>query len=368
MPKRQIRYAVVGLGHIAQVAVLPAFGNARRNSRLVALVSGDPVKREQLGKKYDVQHTYSYEQYDECLKSDIDAVYIALPNTLHCEFAERAARAGKHVLVEKPMAVTEEECERMTRAARDAGVKLMVAYRLHFERANLEAGEVARSGRIGEPRLFNSTFCTPVVPGNIRVRRDTGGGVLYDIGIYCINAARYLFQDEPVEVTAQMANSGDPRFRETEEMVAATLRFPGDRLATFTCSFGAADIATYHVVGTRGDLELNPAYEYAAEIRQRVTVNGRTRERTFPKRDQFAPELVSFSECVLNGAEPEPSGREGLADVRVIRAIYASAEAGGRAVRLAPFQKEIRPTLDQEVRRPPVRQPSLVNTEAPSRS
>jgi hypothetical protein len=103
---------------------------------------------------------------------------------MHCEYAVRAARAGKHVLVEKPMAVTEDECERMMRAARDAGVKLMVAYRLHFERANLEAGEVARSGRIGEPRLFNSTFCTPVVPGNIRVRKDVGGGVLYDIGIY----------------------------------------------------------------------------------------------------------------------------------------------------------------------------------------
>ena len=128
----------------------------------------------------------------------------------------RAARAGKHVLFEKPMAVTEDECERMMRAARDAGVKLMVAYRLHFERANLEAGEVARSGRIGEPRLFNSTFCTPVVPGNIRVRRDTGGGVLYDIGIYCINAARNLFREEPLEVRAACAGTLD----EVEESVA----------------------------------------------------------------------------------------------------------------------------------------------------
>jgi predicted dehydrogenase len=369
-PPRRIRYAVVGLGHIAQSAVLPAFAHAAENSELAALVSDDEEKLEKLGRKYRVRNRFTYDEYDACLASgEIDAVYIALPNHLHREYAERAAAAGIHVLCEKPMAVTEEDCESMIRAAERGGVKLMIAYRLHFDEANLKAVDLVQTGRIGEPRIFDSVFCMQVKEGDIRVGpRSKGGGTVYDIGIYCINAARYLFQDEPVEVTAQMANSGDPRFRETEEMVAATLRFPGDRLATFTCSFGAADVATYHVVGTRGDLELNPAYEYAAEIRQRVTVNGRTRERTFPKRDQFAPELVSFSECVLNGAEPEPSGREGLADVRVIRAVYASAEAGGRAVRLAPFQKEIRPTLDQEVRRPPVRQPSLVNTEAPSRS
>src|SRR5436190_2091876 len=195
MPKRVIRYAVVGCGHIAQVAVLPAFGNARRNSKLAAIVSGDPVKREELRKKYDVPKAVAYEQYDELLKSgDIDAVYIALPNTMHAEYAERAARAGLHVLCEKPMAVTEAQCEVMARMAHENKVKLMVAYRLHFERANLEAMEIARSGRIGEPRLFTSTFTMSVVPDNIRVRRDMGGGVLYDIGIYCINAARSLFR------------------------------------------------------------------------------------------------------------------------------------------------------------------------------
>ncbi|HJS76077.1 MAG TPA: Gfo/Idh/MocA family oxidoreductase, partial [Burkholderiales bacterium] len=152
MPKRQIRYAVVGLGHIAQVAVLPAFANARRNSRLAALVSADAVKRKQLSQKYGVERSFTYEEYETCLKS-VDAVYIALPNHLHCDYAVRAARAGVHVLVEKPMALTEEECERMIHAAREAGIKLMVAYRLHFERANLEAGEIARSGRMGEPRL-----------------------------------------------------------------------------------------------------------------------------------------------------------------------------------------------------------------------
>ena len=360
MPKRQIRYAVVGLGHIAQVAVLPAFGNARRNSKLAALVSGDPVKREQLGKKYDVAKTYSYEQYDECLKQ-VDAVYIALPNTMHCEYAVRAARAGVHVLVEKPMAVTEEECEEMIRAARESGVKLMVAYRLHFERANLEAGEIARSGRIGEPRLFNSTFCTPVVPGNIRVRRDTGGGVLYDIGIYCINAARALFRDEPTEVRALTAGTLD----DVEESVSAVLRFSNERIASFTASFGAAKVSEYRLAGTKGDLALEPAYDYARPLKHRLTLDGEMRERRFAKRDQFAPELLYFSDCVLQNGTPEPGGDEGLADVRVIRALYRSAESG-RPVALEPFAKRARPSLEQEIRRPPIEKPDVIHAAAPS--
>jgi predicted dehydrogenase len=360
MPKRQIRYAVVGLGHIAQVAVLPAFANARRNSKLAALVSGDAAKLGQLAEKYGMERTFTYEQYEACLKS-VDAVYLALPNHLHCDYAVRAARAGVHVLVEKPMAVTEEECERMIDAARAAGVKLMVAYRLHFERANLEAGEIVRAGRLGEARLFNSTFCTPVVPGNIRVRRETGGGVLYDIGIYCINAARSIFRDEPVEVRAMTAG----RLDQVEESAAAVLRFPNDRIATFAASFGGEKVSEYRVAGTKGDLAVEPAYEYAKPLKHRLTLEGETRERRFAKRDQFAPELLYFSDCILQNGTPEPGGDEGLADVRVIRALYRSAESG-QPVMLEPFAKRARPSLEQEIRRPPVDKPDVIHAAAPS--
>src|SRR5687768_17152318 len=362
MPRKQVRYAVVGLGHIAQVAVLPAFGNSRRNSKLAALVSGDPVKLEQLGNKYGVQERCSYAQYDALLGSGaIDAVYIALPNSLHCDYAVRAAKAGVHVLVEKPMALTEEECERMARAARDGGVKLMVAYRLHFERANLEAIEVARSGRIGEPHLFSSTFSMHVVPGNIRAQSALGGGVLYDIGIYCINAARGLFRDEPVEVRAAASGSiGD-----VDESMSCILRFRGERLAAFTCSFGAADVSEYRLVGSKGDLAVEPAYEYAMALQHRLTLDGEVKERRFAKRDQFAPELLYFSDCVLKNQDPEPSADEGLADVRVIRALYRSAGAG-RPVELPPYEKRARQSLEQEIRRPPVDKPQTVHTQAPS--
>ena len=360
--RKQIRYAVVGLGHIAQVAVLPAFANARRNSRLAGLVSGDPVKRAELAKRYSVEHSWSYEQYDRCLKSGaIDAVYISLPNSLHHEYSLRAAQAGVHVLCEKPMAMQEDECLRMGEAARAARVRLMVAYRLHFERANLEAIEVLRSGRLGEPRLFNSTFVTPVEPGNIRVRRDTGGGVLYDIGIYCINAARSLFRDEPVEVQATTAGALD----QVEEAVTGWLRFPGNRLASFSCGFGAAKVSEYRVVGTKGDLCVEPAYDYARPLKHRLTLDGETRERRYAKRDQFAPELLYFSDCILLNREPEPGAEEGLADVRVIRALYRSAETG-QPVELEPFERRDRPSLEQEIRRPPIDKPEVIRARAPS--
>src|SRR5688500_10562783 len=157
--KAAVRYAVVGLGHIAQAAVLPAFANAKRNSVLAALVSDDATKLRELGERYGVKHTYTYDEYDACLKSgEIDAVYIALPNTMNCEYAVRAAEAGVHVLCEKPMATAEEECEKMIHAAEASNVRLMIAYRLHFEAANRRAIELAQSGELGDLRIFQSLF------------------------------------------------------------------------------------------------------------------------------------------------------------------------------------------------------------------
>lgn len=363
---KHIRYAVVGLGHIAQTAVLPAFRHAR-NSTLAALVSNDPKKLAQLGRRYDVDLVYSYDEYDECLRSGrVDAVYIALPNNLHREYAVRAARAGVHVLCEKPMAVTEAECRAMIRAARENKVKLMIAYRLHFEAANLEAVEIVKSGKLGEPRLFHSVFGMQVKDGNIRTKDALGGGPLYDLGVYCINAARYLFQAEPYEVLAASASSDDPRFKEIDEMTSAILRFPEDRLAIFTSSFGSTDESMYEVAGTRGKLRVEPAYEYAMGLKHELTVDGKTKERRFSKRDQFAPELIYFSNSIQKNIPPEPSGEEGLADVKIIEALYRSAETG-KAVRLKTTARRRRPTKRQEIKRPAIpRPPELVHAESAS--
>jgi glucose-fructose oxidoreductase len=364
--RRIVRYAVVGLGHIAQIAVLPAFAHAGRNSQVTALVSDDPMKRKKLGRQYGIEQTYSYAEYDECLAGGyIDAVYIALPNHLHCDYSVRAARAGIHVLCEKPMAVTEQECEQMIEAADLHRVKLMIAYRLHFEEANMKAAHLVQSGKLGEPRLFNSVFTMQVRDKDIRLQKETGGGTLYDIGIYCINAARYLFKDEPLEVSAFSVHGSDRRFKEVDEMTGATMRFPHDRLAMFICSFGGADVSAYDVVGTKGHLRVDPAYEYADKLKFELTLNGTSKTREFSRRDQFAPELLYFSDCILQGRSPEPSGKEGLIDVRIIRALYDSAETG-HPVSLQVSKKSHRPTLTQEIKRPPVKKPHLIHTESPS--
>jgi predicted dehydrogenase len=364
----KVRYAVVGLGYIAQAAVLPAFRHAGWNSRLTALVSDDPVKLKKLGRKYGVEHLYSYDEYDRCLHDGvIDAVFIALPNSMHREYTVRAADAGIHVLCEKPMAVRATECREMIDAAERADVRLMVAYRLHFEPANLAAVEIVNSGKIGEPRFFSSTFSMQVKPDNIRLDDGLGGGPVYDIGIYCINAARYLFRAEPVEVCAFAASSDDRRFRAVPEMVAAVLRFPDARLAQFTCSFGAADTSAYTVVGTRGSLCVDPAFEFSEGLAYCLTIDGRIREKQFSPVDQFAPELLHFSDCVRTGRRPLAPGEEGLADVRVIEALNESVETGTRVLVQGEAPAPPRPGGRHEIRRPPVRKPALVHATSPTR-
>lgn len=308
-----VRYAVVGLGHIAQAAVLPAFSHAKRNSKLVALVSDDATKRRTLSRKYKVEQTYSYKQYERCLEA-VDAVYIALPNSMHEEYTVRAARAGVHVLVEKPMAVTVEACQRMIEACRTNRVKLMVGYRLHFE---------------------------------------------------AVNAARYLFRSEPKEVMASSVNSGVAALSEIDESTAAILRFDGERVAAFVTSFNGADVSSYRLVGTKGQLHVDPAYEYAEGLAYTLIVGGKTTRKRIGKRDQFAPELLHFSDCVLNDREPEPSGEEGLQDVRIVQALYESAETG-KVVPIPPYVERKRPTGRQRVSKAGIRKPRLVKVQGAS--
>lgn len=366
MDSKRIRYGVVGAGNIAQVAVLPAFEHARENSELGAIFSSDEEKRAELEKKYDVQ-AGAYEEFEALAKrARLDAVYIATPNSEHCSWTERAAAAGLHVLTEKPMAVTEEECQRMIRATEGRGLWLMVAYRLHFEKVNLEAMRLIRAGRIGEPRFFSSVFSHQVREGDIRTRGDLAGGALYDLGLYCINAARYVFEAEPIEVFADWVEEHDSRSREVDEMTSAILRFPRDRIAQFVCSQGAFSVANYRVVGTDGDLLVEPAYEYKEGLELKVKT--KTGEESFRMegRDQFAPQLVYFSDCILTNRKPEPSGEEGLLDVRIIRALQQSAQEG-RAVALGQGRpRKPPPEPDQAMSKPPVKHQDTVNAPSPS--
>jgi glucose-fructose oxidoreductase len=363
---RRIRYAVVGLGHLSQYAILPAFARCK-SAELGALITDDVKKAKVFGHEYRAP-VFGYDQFEAALKAEeIDAAFIVLPNHLHCEYTERAAKAGVNVLCEKPMAVTVSEGKAMIRACEKAKVKLMIAYRLHFTEAAMRAVELAQSGELGEMRLYNSVFAMQVQKGNIRTKAALGGGPLLDIGVYCINAARYLFGEDPVEVTAMAASSGDARFKEIDEMVSAVLRFPKDRLASFSCSFGAHDISEFHLLGTKAFLHSQAAFDYSAPLRWSVrTVKG-TKQKEFVRGDQFAAEMDYFAECIQKDREPEPSGIEGLIDLQIIEAINHSRRTR-KAVMLRLPKKTQRPGPKLIVKRStPKREPKLVDAHSPHR-
>jgi predicted dehydrogenase len=360
-----VHFAVVGLGNFAQTAILPAFANATDKAQLRALVTGDKEKAEKLSRKYKAP-AYDYKKYDELLMSgEIDAVYIALPNSKHREATERAAKAGIHVLCEKPLAYTAKDAQAMIDACRAAKVRLMTAYRLHFEEGNLQAIKAIQSGKIGEARLFSSTHTMQVEPDNIRVDLSLGGGPLEDIGIYCLNAARYIFQAEPEEVFAVAVRGSDPRFDEVPEAVSATLRFPGERLATFLCGFDETKVSEYRVIGTDGMLTMDPAYTWQDDIEQTISRKKKEKTKTFKHRDQIAAEILYFADCVLNEKEPEPSGREGLIDVRIMEALRRSY-ATNKPIALKPLPKKSRPHPSQSLRRKASRKPRPVKAPPPS--
>jgi predicted dehydrogenase len=361
--KAKLKFAVVGLGEIAQKCMLPAFANAQESVELTALVSGSEEKLRELGDRYGVEELHTYNRYDELLDSgNVHAVYLALPNRLHAEYAVRALDRGVHVLCEKPLATSEEDCRRMLEASRETGAKLMTAYRLHFEEANLKAIECARE-RLGNLRYFTSNFSFNLQDlENIRLRGDEGGP-LWDVGIYCINAARYFFRSEPTEVSALCAASEDPRFAEVPETVSVQLKFPGERIASFVCSFGSEKGGAYEVFGTEGKLRLENAYELSGERELTVTAGGKTERTVFAAADQFAPQLIYFADCVRRNHQPETSGFEGWADVRIMRAVHESILSGSRVVLGPPPQaladKE-RPDLSQWIAKPPVEAPGVV--------
>jgi predicted dehydrogenase len=348
-----VRFAVVGLGDIAQRAVLPAFEHARGKASLAALVSGKGRKRRILGKRFGDVVVADYDDYDALLASGtIDAVYIALPNEMHKDFCIRAMKAGIHVLCEKPIATTIADARAMRVAAERSGVQFMTAYRLHFDPATLKAIEMARDRRAGELRIFASTFSSPVERGDIRLTREGRGG-LFDLGIYCVNAARMVFRTEPTEVVAMHAGQGKGRFREVPEMTSALLRYPGERIAMFTCSLAAFRGSTWSAIAMKRSVQMDPAYSYHERLVLRLKSETTARTRRFGLHDQFAPELEHFVARIRSRRKAEPSAREGEADVRILDAIDRSARTG-RRVLLQAVPRDALTKRRQARSRPPV--------------
>ncbi len=365
---KKVRYAVVGLGDIAQEAMLPGVEHTG-NSVLAAFVTDDPEKARLVGKQYGVTDTYRYDQFDTLLRSGtIDAIYLATPNWRHAEFVVPALQAGIHVLVEKPLEVTTAKCREILEAEKASSAKLMVAYRLHFEPATLAALDTIRSGELGDVILFTSTFTQMVAPEGHRGQSGWDGGPGLDMGPYPINAARAVFGDEPTEVAAAVGSRHpEAGFGDFDDTVAVTLRFPHGRIAQFVVSYYANTLDSYFAVGTKGSLHMNPGFMYGKPLEQRSIIGESQSHDSFKNTDHFGGELKYFSDCILNGRDPEPDGEEGFADVRVIEGIRRALETGASQT-LEPFTRSKRiDTSAQKETLSAQKSPELVNTSNPGR-
>lgn len=358
---KKIRYAVVGAGWISQAAFMPGV-KPTGNSVLTAIVTGDSTKAETLGRRYGIERAYHYDAYLAALDSrGFDAIYLALPNSQHRQFAIPALDRGIHVLLEKPMATSEEDCRAITEAARRGRAKLMIAYRLHFEPGTLEAMRIAQSGALGRVAVFNSTFAQHVEAGNHRAQNGYWAGPVPDMGTYPINAVRNLFRAEPTDIMAWGTQTLGFGFHDT---VSVTMRFPEDRLAHFTVAYGLNSIDEYRIVGDEGTLRVSPGFTLNDGLHHTLTVGESTTETAFRQIDQFAGETAYFSDCILEDRDPEPDGEEGLLDVRILAAIER-ALATGRAQELASAYRSKRPLLDQGSDFPPSRKPDLIHAAPP---
>ena len=365
---KKVRYALVGLGDITQEAMLPGVKHTG-NSEVVAFVTGDAEKARLVGEQYGVTMSYHYDRFEEMLRSGtVDAIYLATPNWRHAEFAIPALKAGIHVLAEKPLEVSTAKARDILDAAKASSAKLMVAYRLHFEPATLATIDTVRSGDIGDVTLFTSTFAQMVDPENHRAQNGDLAGPVLDMGPYPVNAARYVFGDEPEEVVSAVGTRHpEAGLGDFDDTVAVTLRFPGNRLAQFTVSYYANTLDAFFAVGTKGSVYLNPAYMYGQPLEQTVTVSEKKSHKSFKNTDHFGGELKYFSDCILNDKDPEPDGEEGYADVRVLEGILRALKSG-KPEKLEPFTRSKRiDTASQEQTLSAQKPPELVNTSNPGK-
>jgi predicted dehydrogenase len=257
-----------------------------------------------------------------------------LPNALHKEYVVRGAKAGKHILCEKPMATSSKECEEMITACKDANVKLMVAYRIQYEPHNRKLRELLKDRTFGVPKYIESSNCqSNANPAHWRHKKAlAGGGALPDIGLYCLNTNRFILGEEPIEVFAyQYSTPGNPLFTEVEELISWQMRFPSGLIASCSADYNVHESRRYRVFCEKGWLNMDKAYAYKGQKLMTARAEGmmeRQEEISLPEKDQFAAEIDHFSDCVMHNKRPFTPGEEGLQDHILMEAIYQSAREG----------------------------------------
>lgn len=344
---RKLQVALCGLGNYA--GMLAAGLKASQYCHLAGIVTGHPAKAQQWQKDYNIpqKNIYNYQNFDEIINNkDIDLVYIVLPNAMHKEFVVRAAKAGKHVITEKPMATSVTDCEEMIKACNDADVQLAVGYRLHYEPTHLEIKRLGQEKVFGQVRMieaglgyktYDTTHKTETAdnfnkndPSEWRLKKAlSGGGPLMDLGIYCIQSSRYVLGEEPIAVTAQFGTiNNTTRFSEVEESIIWQMEFPSGAISNCTTSCGF-NIDRFFASADEGSFELSPGLSYGPF--KGKTTKG---ELHFPIINQQATQLDEIGKLILaNKKLPSHiTGEEGLKDVRIIYAIYEAAKTGKKVL------------------------------------
>ncbi|TWT83496.1 Glucose--fructose oxidoreductase precursor [Planctomycetes bacterium CA13] len=323
--KSTVNFALVGLGSLSTNQIAPALQKTK-HAKLVGIVTGTPKKEKIWADKYGIQpqNIYSYDTYDKIVDNEsIDVIYIVLPNGMHKEYTIRGANAGKHIFCEKPMANSSQDCRDMIAACNENKIKLGVGYRCQFEPHHLHCIELARSKKFGSLKAIEAGFGFKIGnPNQWRLKADlAGGGAMMDVGIYAINACRYLTGEEPIAVTAQETKTDPKKFAEVDETITWTMTMPSGVNCYCSTSYAFNGINRFNAYGDKGWFGLDPAFGYGG-------IKGRSSAESieFDATDHFANEMDAFAKCILNNTETKVPGEEGLKDLLAIEAIYRSIQ------------------------------------------
>lgn len=333
-PDKKLGYALVGLGNLSTNQIAPALQKTK-NCRLAAIVTGTPAKADKWKAQYNIpdKNIYNYDNMERMADNpDIDVVYVVTPNALHAGHTIKAARAGKHVLCEKPMEVSTEKCHSMIAECKKAGRQLAIGYRCQFEPHHLECVRLAREKTFGDVRIMEAGFGFPIGdPKQWRLNHAlAGGGALMDVGVYALQAVRMIVGEEPVLVSAMETKTDPVKFKEVDETMTWELKFPGGALAYCSTTYKVRGINRFTAYTDRGWFGMDPAFNYNGNRARRSD----GKELSFDPIDQFAAEMDDFAQCILSDKPTKVSGEEGLRDVNIMMAIYEAVRTG-KAVKLA---------------------------------
>src|SRR5580658_7217813 len=325
--KKKLGFALCGLGGLATGQIAPALQKTQ-NCRLAGIITGNPAEAASWKTQYGItdKSIYGYDTMHRMAdNADIDVVYVLTPNALHLDNALAAAKAGKYVFCKKPMVISVERCQQMIDAVKAAGRMLGVGYRCQFEPNHLECMRIVRDKDFGALKLIDAHFSNQTEPPGWRLKRAlAGGGPLMDLGIYALQATRYLTGEEPIWISATTTQGDPARFSEVEESVLWQAKFPGGAVSHCSSSYNAAGIGYFRAIAERGWFGLDPAFNYGGIHGMRS--DGKAIE--LPSIDQFAAEMDDFAECIIEKKHSKVGGSEGLRDVTIMAAIYESARTG----------------------------------------